>query len=164
MSYDCCTTYKSPIGDIILFSKNEYLTGLYFLDTISFDYQISNNVSDVLRQTIRWLDIYFDGKIPDMEIPLSLKGSDFRLKVWKIISEIEYGKTVSYKMIAERIAKEKNIERMSNQAIGTAVSKNPISIVIPCHRVINANGNIGNYAGGNYRKDYLLNLENKKKG
>ena len=161
MEYDSSVIYKSEIGDIVLFSKDEYLVGLYFKDTISFDYEIDNNITSVLKRTIDWLDLYFDSKQVSVDIPILLQGTDFQLKVWEYVRKIEYGKTVSYGQIASKVARDYHIEKMSNQAIGTAVSKNPISIIVPCHRVIKADGSLGKYAGNEDRKLFLLQLEKR---
>lgn len=162
MKYDNSAVYHSPIGDIILCSYGEKLTGLYFRDTVCFEQETASDVG-VLDLTIKWLDIYFSGKKPDFEIPLSLQGSPFQMQVWKHVQQIPYGSTASYGSIARKIAEERGIMRMSNQAVGTAVGRNPISIIIPCHRVIREDGSLGEYGGNSDRKLFLLELESQIK-
>lgn len=113
----------------------------------------------VFKETKEWLDMYFLGQRPNSALPLSPKGSDFRQKVWKILLDIPYGQVITYGDIAKSIAKLMGIERMSSQAVGGAVGHNPISILIPCHRVIGTNGNLIGYAGGIETKIELLTLE-----
>ena len=110
-------------------------------------------------QTSEWLDCYFSGKKPDFTPALQLNDTPFRIAVWKILQQIPYGEVVTYKDIAQEIARQKGISSMSAQAIGGAVGHNPISIIIPCHRVIGSNGNLTGYAGGLDRKINLLALE-----
>ena len=155
-------SYESPIGEIILASKNNKLIGLWFKNQKHYpQFKSIKKENEILKKTSSWLDLYFEGEKPDIsELELSPTGSDFRLKVWSILTEIPYGKTVSYGDIAKKIAGEMGIKRMSAQAVGGAVSHNPISIIIPCHRVISSNGDMGGYAGGIDRKIFLLNHEN----
>lgn len=155
-------SYESPIGEIILASKNNRLIGLWFKNQKHYpQFKAIKKENEILKKTSSWLDLYFEGEKPDIsELELSPTGSDFRLKVWSILTEIPYGKTVSYGDIAKKIAGEMGIKRMSAQAVGGAVSHNPISIIIPCHRVIASNGDMGGYAGGIDRKIFLLNHEN----
>src|SRR5699024_1150130 len=102
----------------------------------------------VFENTKKWLDRYFEKEKPSIkEIPIAPKGGEFRQKVWKILCEIPYGQTITYGEIAKRIAKQMNKEKMSAQAVGNAVGHNPISIIIPCHRVIGKNGSLTGYAG-----------------
>lgn len=108
---------------------------------------------------MHWLDIYFNNKIPDFTPPLLLKGTDFRMTVWKMLLDIPYGKTVSYGDIAKAVAKSRGIEKMSAQAVGNAVGHNPISIIVPCHRVVGSKGSLTGYGGGIKRKKELLRLE-----
>ncbi|MBR5755472.1 MAG: methylated-DNA--[Erysipelotrichaceae bacterium] len=159
MKYDAFRLYDSPIGKIVMFSRGGLLTGLCFQETYDEDYDLSCGSSKVLEETCRWLDIYFSGTIPDFDIPIMLEGTDFQKRVWEHVRDIPYGETVSYGDIAAMMAKERNIPRMSNQAVGTAVGKNKISIIVPCHRVINADGRLGQYGGNEDRKLYLLQLE-----
>ena len=114
----------------------------------------------VLGQTKEWLDRYFAGKKPGIgELTLAPAGSDFRKAVWKILCEIPYGEVTTYGEISRKIADRRGIERMSAQAVGGAVGHNPISIIIPCHRVVGSDGSLTGYAGGLKKKISLLTLE-----
>ena len=139
--------YNSPLGDILLASKDNKLIGLwiegqkYFLSSIKEEIQENSN-DGVLLATKSWLDRYFNGQKPNIdELNLSPIGSDFRQAVWKILCKIPYGETITYNDIAKEIARQRKIKKMSAQAIGGAVGHNPISIIIPCHRVVGTNGN-----------------------
>ena len=158
------THYKSPVGDILLASKNNKLIGLwiegqkYYLSNLKDE--IKEEEKEILIKTKDWLDRYFKGEEPSInELDLNPLGSDFRKSVWKILCEIPYGEVITYKDIADTIAKQKGLKKMSSQAIGNAVSHNPISIIIPCHRVVGSNGSLTGYAGGIDKKVYLLNHE-----
>lgn len=157
--------YKSPLGDILLASKNNKLIGAwfegqkYYMSNVSED--LTEKADEMLLKTIDWLDRYFDGEKPSIkELNLEPQGSDFRCEVWKILCEIPYGKTATYGDIASKIAENRGIEKMSAQAVGGAVGHNPISIIIPCHRVIGSDNSLCGYAGGLDRKSFLLNHEN----
>ena len=113
----------------------------------------------VFGKTKKWLDLYFAGRVPDFLPPLSLHSSPFRESVWKILLTIPYGHTMTYGEIASALAREKKISRMSAQAVGGAVGHNPISIIIPCHRVVGTNGSLTGYACGIDKKIALLKLE-----
>ena len=158
--------YDSPLGAILLAADDVGLTGLwfegqkYFAATLPAEVQTKE--TPALREGRRWLDLYFVGKEPKTSPPLHLIGTPFRLSVWKILSEIPYGATTTYGAIAKRLAKERGLPQMSAQAIGSAVGRNPISLIIPCHRVIGRNGRLTGYAGGLHRKASLLALEKKR--
>ncbi len=158
--------YSSPLGGITITSDGLYITGLWFDDqkysVVSSDCEHEEKSLPIFEETDLWLDIYFSGREPDFTPPLFMNTTDFRKMVWEILLTIPYGSTVSYGEIAERIANQMNYTRMSAQAVGGAVSHNPISIIIPCHRVISANGSLTGYAGGIDRKAKLLNLESKQ--
>ena len=113
----------------------------------------------VFEETKRWLDVYFSGKEPDFTPAIVLKTSGFRRRVWEILRTIPYGQTITYGDIARVIAREKGLKTMSAQAVGGAVGHNPISLIIPCHRVVGANGSLTGYAGGMDRKEWLLRME-----
>lgn len=155
--------YASPFGRITLTSDKEALTGLwfdthrYFTDTLTKDYE--QKKLPIFQQTDKWLDIYFKGKEPDFTPPLSMKTTSFRRAVWEIMLEIPYGHTITYKEIADKIAKQRSIAKMSAQAVGGAVGHNSISIIIPCHRVVGTNGSLTGYGGGIDKKVQLLMLE-----
>ena len=155
--------YESPFGDITLASDGEALIGLwfdkqkYFADAL--DEKHEEKELQIFEQTKRWLDIYFSGKEPDFTPPLRMKTTLFRRAVWEIMLTIPYGKTMTYGEIAKKIAEQKGIKQMSAQAVGGAVGHNSISLIIPCHRVVGANGSLTGYAGGIEKKIRLLTLE-----
>lgn len=155
--------YDSPLGGITLASDGEALTGLwfdgqkYFADTLDAAHE--EKQLPVFDLTDRWLDTYFSGKAPDFTPPLRLKTTDFRRAVWEIMLTIPYGKTMTYGEIAARVAAQKGIASMSAQAVGGAVGHNAISLIIPCHRVVGADGSMTGYAGGIEKKRRLLALE-----
>lgn len=161
--------YKSPLGELLLISNDMALLGIWFENGKAYhgllgkeltegDFQEKNN--NILDMTSGWLDIYFSGKNPNFTIPIELHGTSFQNRVWEILLNIPYGTSVSYGEIANIIAKEKGISKMSAQAVGQAVGSNKISILVPCHRVLGVNGEITGYGGGVKRKKALLELEN----
>lgn len=159
------TTYPSPIGLITLACDGENLVGLwmegqkYFGDTVSGEMTERNDVP-VFEAAKRWLDRYFAGEKPAVsELPLRPIGSEFRQDVWNILREIPYGQVITYGDIAKKIAVKRNIQSMSGQAVGGAVGHNPISIIIPCHRVVGSNGSLTGFSGGINTKVKLLELE-----
>lgn len=159
------TTYQSPLGIITLASDGTSLIGLwnegqkYHGDTIVKNMIDDNNIP-IFARTKNWLDKYFAGRKPDIfELPLDPAGSEFRQKVWDILCEIPYGEVVTYGDIAKKMAVIRNKESMSSQAVGGAVGHNPISIIIPCHRVVGSNGSLTGYGGGIQTKIKLLELE-----
>ena len=155
--------YQSPLGGITMASDGEALTGLwfdgqkYFADTLEKEYE--EKPLAVFEEADRWLDIYFGGKAPDFTPPLSMKTTQFRKAVWEILLTIPYGQTMTYGEIADRVARQKGLARMSAQAVGGAVGHNSISLIIPCHRVVGTNGSLTGYAGGIRTKVRLLKLE-----
>lgn len=163
------TIYKSDLGDILLACDEIGLTGLWFKDQIYFAANLSSKHTYIdnchhfpspLSDAVRWLDIYFSGKLPEFTPPLHLIGTPFQMEVWQILLSIPYGKTATYGEIASNLAKMRGLSSMSAQAVGGAVSKNPVSIIVPCHRVVGASGKLTGYAGGIWRKETLLKLEN----
>ena len=154
--------YTSPLGGITLTSDGIALTGLdfdgqtYFLENITTNHQQKN--LPVFEETCHYLDLYFDGKEPDFSPALNPTGTAFQMSVWTILRTIPYGETTSYGAIAKRLEKSTG-KRMSAQAVGGAVGRNPISILIPCHRVIGTDGSLTGYAGGLDKKEYLLRIE-----
>lgn len=159
------STYDSPFGSLFLASDDIGLTGLwfdgqkYFADSIRRETTTAQE-TELFSQTKHWLDLYFSGKKPDFLPPLHPQtSSDFRKAVWKILLTIPYGHTMTYGEIAKQLAKENGISKMSAQAVGGAVGHNPISIIIPCHRVVGSNGSLTGYAGGIDKKIKLLTLE-----
>ena len=155
--------YHSPIGRLLLSADEIGLTGVwlegekYFAQGLPADRREA--CTSILADTKRWLDEYFSGKEPDFMPPLHPIGSPFRQAVWQILRRIPYGKTVTYGEIAREMARQKGLPKMSAQAVGGAVGHNEISILIPCHRVVGAKGNLTGYAGGLSRKIQLLTLE-----
>lgn len=118
-----------------------------------------NTQLPVFQTTKRWLDLYFQGKIPDFMPALRLEGTPFRKAVWEILLSIPYGQTMTYGEIAGKLAEQRALLRMSAQAVGNAVGHNPISIIVPCHRVVGSGGSLTGYAGGVKKKAVLLALE-----
>lgn len=155
--------YASPLGPITIETTEDALTGLWFDGQKYFPSQLSKEEANlqkpIIKSTIQWLDEYFAGKKPTNMPKLDLSGTPFQLEVWQILRSIPYGKTISYGDIAEKIAKAKGKEKMSAQAVGGAVGHNPISIIVPCHRVIGTNRKLTGYAGGIDKKISLLTLE-----
>lgn len=143
----------SPIGPLTAVSKDGRLTELHLGAA-----EPSNAVNDedaVLRQTKVWLSRYFHGEQPEMDIPTKPHGTAFQQTVWALLQEIPYGESVSYGTLAKKL----DNPHMSAQAVGQAVGKNPIAILIPCHRVLGAGSKLTGYAGGLDKKRFLLNLE-----
>lgn len=160
---DYIQEYNSPLGSITIASDEALVTGIWFENSRFFSKALSgkyiNQATAAAEQAVHWLDIYFNNKIPDFTPPLLLKGTDFRMTVWKMLLDIPYGETVSYGDIAKAIAKRRGIEKMSAQAVGNAVGHNPISIIVPCHRVVGSKGSLTGYGGGIERKKELLRME-----
>lgn len=155
--------YTSPLGGIALASDGAALTGLWFDGQKYYADTLGSEKTEcdlpVFRQTVRWLDIYFSGKAPGFTPQLSLRTTPFRREVCDIMLTIPFGQTVTYGWIAEIMAKQRGIGRMSAQAVGGAVGHNPVSIIIPCHRVVGSDGSLRGYAGGLDKKAALLKLE-----
>ncbi len=161
---DHITHYCSPLGRMTLVSNGKELTGLWFegqkYSSIALD-SIAHDKDDlpVFQETIRWLDTYFGGEIPDFTPPIRMHGTVFRQMVWEILLTIPYGQTTTYGEIARRVAREKKVPVMSAQAVGGAVGHNDIALIIPCHRVLGKNGSLTGYAAGLDKKAYLLKME-----
>ena len=157
------TVYQCPFSKIYLKSDGLVLTGLYFEQTKNFekifkDCKFSN--SDIFNSTIKWLDLYFSGQIPSFTPEYKIENATpFRLEVIDIMSQIPYGKLVTYNDISKQIAKDYGIKKMSAQAVGGAVGWNPICIIIPCHRVVGSNNSLTCYTGGVENKIKLLEIE-----
>jgi methylated-DNA-[protein]-cysteine S-methyltransferase len=159
------TTYRSPVGPITLACDGDNLVGLwiegqkYHGDTVA-EAMIEKDDLPVFVTAKKWLDRYFAGKKPAVsELPLSPIGGEFRQGVWRILCEIPYGETTTYGAIAKKMAARMGKEHMSSQAVGGAVGHNPISVIIPCHRVVGSNGSLTGYAGGISTKIKLLESE-----
>lgn len=155
--------YDSPLGKLLLTADALGLTGLYFdgekTEPGRLPFVYTERETPLLAETKRWLDVYFSGREPDFLPPLHPAGSAFRQAVWALLLKIPYGQTTTYGAIARQLAAKQGIPKMSAQAVGGAIGDNKIAIVIPCHRVIGANGSLTGYAGGMNRKAALLELE-----
>lgn len=155
--------YSSSIGAVLLAADEAGLTGLWFEGQKYFALHLDKKTEEkeipVFGQVKHWLDVYFSGRKPDFTVPLHLMGTDFQREVWKILCAIPYGETTTYGKIAKQLAEEKNLPCISAQAVGGAVGRNPISIIVPCHRVVGTGGSLTGYAGGIDKKIKLLQLE-----
>jgi methylated-DNA-[protein]-cysteine S-methyltransferase len=158
--------YDSPLGGMLMAGDGQALTGLWFEGQKYMPAALPPGRPErrlpVFEETVRWLDLYFGGGIPDFTPALNLKGTAFRKAVWEILLTVPYGRTITYGEIAERIAGKTGAGRMSAQAVGGAVGHNPVSLIVPCHRVIGADGRLTGYAGGIDRKARLLRMEQAK--
>ena len=159
------TAISSPVGTITLACYDDNLVGLwtegqkYHGDTIP-EAMTENNDIPIFNTVREWLNRYFAGEKPDIAgLPLSPIGGEFRQSVWKILREIPYGKVITYGDIAKKIAMKTGRASMSSQAVGGAVGHNPISIIIPCHRVVGSSGSLTGFSGGMEMKMKLLELE-----
>jgi len=153
--------YASPVGDIFISAQNGFITELYFDGGITTPKGLQESIpntddANVLHLLIQELDAYFAGGLKKFTVPLKPTGTPFRMKVWEALQTIPYGETISYKQLAERIHNPAAI-----RAVGGANHHNPISIIIPCHRVIGANGKLVGYGGGIDAKEFLLIHEKK---
>ena len=155
--------YASPLGGILLAANDIGLTGLwfdgqkYYADNLPAEH--IERETPILTDAKRWLDVYFTGNEPDFTPPLHIVGSAFRQAVWELLLQIPYGQTVTYGELACQLAEKQGAEHMSAQAVGGAVGHNPISLIIPCHRVVGTHGSLTGYAGGIDKKIMLLELE-----
>ena len=153
----------SPLGGITLASDGLALTGLWFDGQKHFGAGLSGDAGEqalpIFEETERWLQIYFEGHEPDFTPALHPVGTPFQQEVWALLRQIPYGETVSYGELAARIAESRGLARFSAQAVGGAVGRNPISLLIPCHRVLGADGSLTGYAGSVEKKAALLRLE-----
>lgn len=159
------TTYASPVGELRIAADETNIVGLW-IQGQKYDIEGFTELPPgkpelpVLLQAVAWLDRYFAGEKPEIsELSLAPQGGAFRQEVWKLLCEIPYGETTTYGAMAKEVARRMNKETMSAQAVGGAVGHNPISIIIPCHRVVGSNGSLTGYAGGISKKIQLLTLE-----
>ena len=157
------STYQSPVGELKLITNNDSLVGLYFngedfsLNNNSNFALIISNEHPIILATKKWMDDYFNNLKPNInDLPLKLEGTQFQKYVWDILLLIPYGEVVTYGYIAKLIAKKLNRQKMSAQAVGGAVGKNPIAIIVPCHRVVGTNNNLTGFGGGIETKIKLL--------
>ena len=140
--------YNSPVGKLTIASNEKNVVGLwldgqkYYMEVLE-DKEYQEKETKVIKLAEKWLDKYFNNEKPEIdELPIEFIGSDFRKQIWKILSKIPYGKVITYGDIAKQIAKRKGIRTMSAQAVGGAIAHNPISVFVPCHRVVGANGSL----------------------
>ncbi len=161
MVYTC--QYSSPLGGILLAADEIGLTGLWFEGEKYLAAQLPQDhiqqETPILKDVTHWLDVYFTGSAPDFMPPLHPTGSPFQQSVWELLLRIPYGQTTTYGALAQQLAQQRGLARMSAQAVGGAVGHNRISIIIPCHRVVGTNGSLTGYAGGIDKKRKLLELE-----
>ena len=153
------TNYSSPIGEMVIISDGDAINRVSFINQKYFKSTIVDEISqeedlEIFTKAKSYFDDYFNGENPKVDFELNPHGTDFRLNVWKILSEIPYGETATYGEIAQMIS-----PTMAPQAVGGAVGANPIAIIIPCHRVIGKNGDLTGYAAGLDKKIELLKLE-----
>lgn len=155
--------YSSPLGGILLAADEVGLTGLWFDGAKYFAAGLPRDCaereSEPIKSAKRWLDVYFSGREPDFTPPLHLIGTPFRLRVLELLRQIPYGATVTYGELAKALEAQSGAGKMSAQAVGGAVGHNPLSIIVPCHRVVGADGSLTGYAGGVDKKRALLELE-----
>lgn len=156
--------YPSPLGEMLIACDDEGLTGVWFYGQKHFGVNLSGDEKSsedhpLLLLAAGWLDKYFSGENPGSVPPLHASGTDFQVGVWDIIRPIPYGKTTTYGDIAKELTVRRGGVRVSARAVGGAVSRNPISVIVPCHRVVSKNGRLAGYAGGLMRKKELLTIE-----
>jgi len=155
----------SPIGPLTLIAADGRLAGMhmeitrYEPDAGTLGTALDRDAEPVLAAAARQLDAYFDGELTSFDLPLTLDGSPFQRTVWAALQNIPYGETISYGELARRIG-----QPSASRAVGLANCKNPVSIVVPCHRVIGADGSLTGYGGGMDRKRFLLGLEQRVSG
>ncbi len=156
-------SFDSPLGPILLAADAQGILGVWFEGQTFFAAGLPSGAhaceTPLLTQAKQWLNRYFSGKNPAFCPPLHPLGSPFQQEVWALLRLIPYGQTVTYGALAAVLAARRHVPRFSAQAVGGAVGRNPISLLIPCHRVIGANGALTGYAGGLERKRRLLQLE-----
>ncbi|MQS89791.1 methylated-DNA--[protein]-cysteine S-methyltransferase [Companilactobacillus mishanensis] len=164
------SAYNSPLGEMILLSHDDFLVGAWFSGQAHFGAgydmdSIESGVNSPIRLASDWLDDYFSGNQPAIfSVPLKPEVTSFRGLVLEVLTSIPYGKTITYKEISDRIGEMRGGQKSAARAVGGAVGHNPISIIIPCHRVVGADGSLTGYAGGIDRKIALLDLEGAKHG
>ncbi len=163
------TKYLSPLGEIVLIADKNSLVGLYFENRKTYFKKENiilkeNNNLSIFLDVKKWLDDYFNRKNPDVsKLSLNFVGAtDFQKEVWKILLPVPYGKTMTYKDIKNELIKKLSLKSMSNQAVANAISKNPILIIIPCHRIIASDGSLKGYVAGLDIKEKLLQIEGYK--
>ncbi len=155
--------YQSPLGGVLMAADGTSLTGLWFEGQKYFarglDGAREERSLPVFDEARRWLDVYFSGGQPDFTPPLRFTGTAFQNGIWTLLLAIPYGTTVTYGELARQAARRQGLARVSARAVGGAVGRNAISLIVPCHRVVGADGSLTGYAGGLDRKRALLKLE-----
>ena len=158
--------YAAPYGRYVMAAEDGALTGVWLEGQKYFPSGLpepSDGEAEIFAHTRRWLDAYFAGKQPEVSaLPIAPKGSAFAQSVWQLLLEIPYGQTVTYGELAKRLAEQRGLAQLSAQAVGGAVGHNPISVIIPCHRVLSIGGKLTGFAGGLDVKRALLKLEGIK--
>ena len=156
-------SYDSPLGEIILTSDGAALTGLRFDRELPPAERINSQKTDftipIFAEAVRWLDLYFSGRDPGFTPALRLEGTPFQKEVWALLLTIPYGQTTTYGALAKRLAAGRGLSRLSARAVGGAVGRNPVALIVPCHRVVGTDGSLTGYAFGLDRKRRLLALE-----
>ena len=149
--------YNSPLGQVSIDSNGEAIVAVKF-EKVNLEIPDPEKKTDdpLTKECLDQLNAYFDGRLRDFSLPLQPHGTDFQLKVWQLLRQIPFGRTISYRDLAKQTGDIKTI-----RAVGTANGKNPIPVIIPCHRVIGADGSLVGYSGGMWRKKWLLSFENK---
>ncbi|MCH7323525.1 methylated-DNA--[protein]-cysteine S-methyltransferase [Solibacillus sp. MA9] len=148
--------YDSPIGIIEITGTEKYITSILFPERELVEHKQVEQMPEIINTCYRELDEYFNGKRKDFTVAYHFEGTEFQNSVWQALTTVPFGKTASYKEIAQQIGNEKAV-----RAVGMTNSKNLISIIVPCHRVIGASGKLTGYAGGIWRKEWLLEHEKK---
>lgn len=148
---------KTNIGELVVCEENGYITDIFFRETEKAPEGLVYRETELLREAARQLSLYAEGKLREFDLPLSPKGTDFQKRVWQKLREIPYGETRSYKQLAEAVG-----DPNACRAVGGANGKNPIPVIIPCHRVIGADGSLGGFTSGIENKKRLLGLEGAK--
>lgn len=155
--------FDTKLGTLTLLSDGDALTGLYFQSQLPADFDaslyIKNDKLHAFVQTRRYLKTYFEGKIPKKRPPLNLKGTSFQKIVYDELLKIPYGKLITYGKLAKRVALKRGVSLLSSRAVGHAVGQNPVSLIVPCHRVIGTNNTLTGYSGGLSIKRTLLQIE-----
>jgi methylated-DNA-[protein]-cysteine S-methyltransferase len=149
--------YNSPVGLLKIVENRGFIVNIIFENSLCNNFNTVEKETDIIKETFCQLDEYFNGKRKFFSIPIKTHGSDFQEKVWEFLKRIPYGKTMTYKEVAAAVNCHKGF-----RAVGLANNKNPIPIILPCHRVIGTNGKLIGYAGGLDTKKFLLNLERAK--
>lgn len=152
--------YSSPLGRILIASTDDALVGLWFEGQKNYGLVLGDGVEDketeVIKEAKKWLDIYFAGEVPSFTPKLEFIGTEFQKEVWNLLLHILYGKTEKYGTFAVNLAQKCGISKMSARAVGAAIGRNNISIIVPCHRVVGSDGRLVGYAGGLDKKQWLI--------